>query len=184
MTHDSYFNRNARLFVVSKVVFTVHDPSFVINNPRTIFRHLASTRRSRILAGATPSRGCILRGMRRRGAGRGHAPIEEDSSSAPDDAGDAPWARHVGPYPISSFALDHALPERGLDAALRGREAEFRAFDGNLQAPTIWRFLCAGLVAAAARLANPLLRYDTKFCLLYTSPSPRDRTRSRMPSSA
>ena len=25
---------------------------------------------------------------------------------------------------------------------------------------------------------------DTKTCLLYTSPSPRDRTRSRMPSSA
>ena len=25
---------------------------------------------------------------------------------------------------------------------------------------------------------------DTYFCLLYTSPSPRDRTRSRMPSSA
>ena len=108
--------------------------------------------------------------MRRRGAGRGHAPIEKDSSSAPDDAGDdagdAPWARHVGPYPISSFALDHALPERGLDAALRGREAEFRAFDGNLQAPTIRRFLFAGLVAAAARLANPLLRYDTKFAPL------------------
>ena len=26
--------------------------------------------------------------------------------------------------------------------------------------------------------------YDLKGCLLYTSPSPRDRTRSRMPSSA
>ena len=26
--------------------------------------------------------------------------------------------------------------------------------------------------------------YDVNFCLLYTSPSPRDRTRSRMPSSA
>ena len=33
-----------------------------------------------------------------------------------------------------------------------------------------------------------LIRYDvndpSKLCLLYTSPSPRDRTRSRMPSSA
>ena len=28
------------------------------------------------------------------------------------------------------------------------------------------------------------LRDDTQSCLLYTSPSPRDRTRSRMPSSA
>ena len=27
-------------------------------------------------------------------------------------------------------------------------------------------------------------RVDNKSCLLYTSPSPRDRTRSRMPSSA
>ena len=26
--------------------------------------------------------------------------------------------------------------------------------------------------------------YSIRFCLLYTSPSPRDRTRSRMPSSA
>ena len=28
------------------------------------------------------------------------------------------------------------------------------------------------------------MRYDDQGCLLYTSPSPRDRTRSRMPSSA
>ena len=28
------------------------------------------------------------------------------------------------------------------------------------------------------------IKYQTKSCLLYTSPSPRDRTRSRMPSSA
>ena len=27
-------------------------------------------------------------------------------------------------------------------------------------------------------------KLDVKICLLYTSPSPRDRTRSRMPSSA
>ena len=35
--------------------------------------------------------------------------------------------------------------------------------------------------------ATPIVRLDlgyTEFCLLYTSPSPRDRTRSRMPSSA
>ena len=30
----------------------------------------------------------------------------------------------------------------------------------------------------------PFLNNDTRICLLYTSPSPRDRTRSRMPSSA
>ena len=31
---------------------------------------------------------------------------------------------------------------------------------------------------------NYLTGYDAWSCLLYTSPSPRDRTRSRMPSSA
>ena len=31
---------------------------------------------------------------------------------------------------------------------------------------------------------NFKILYETKICLLYTSPSPRDRTRSRMPSSA
>ena len=31
---------------------------------------------------------------------------------------------------------------------------------------------------------NPDELVKNKFCLLYTSPSPRDRTRSRMPSSA
>ena len=37
-----------------------------------------------------------------------------------------------------------------------------------------------------AELAHVLTHEKTKFgiCLLYTSPSPRDRTRSRMPSSA
>jgi len=44
----------------------------------------------------------------------------------------------------------------------------------------------AGLVAFAAVLDRYLLRWTTwlETCLLYTSPSPRDRTRSRMPSSA
>ena len=35
--------------------------------------------------------------------------------------------------------------------------------------------------AEASRMLNP---EPAQFCLLYTSPSPRDRTRSRMPSSA
>ena len=34
------------------------------------------------------------------------------------------------------------------------------------------------------RNGQPLDRVLVKVCLLYTSPSPRDRTRSRMPSSA
>ena len=44
--------------------------------------------------------------------------------------------------------------------------------------------IIAGIVAAPVWVAtkNPYASYNT--CLLYPSPSPRDRTRSRMPSSA
>ena len=45
--------------------------------------------------------------------------------------------------------------------------------------------ICDGLLAAPA--GNPATRNKRarlQACLLYTSPSPRDRTRSRMPSSA
>ena len=43
----------------------------------------------------------------------------------------------------------------------------------------------AGLLLAAFTATSVLSReIENKTCLLYTSPSPRDRTRSRMPSSA
>ena len=46
----------------------------------------------------------------------------------------------------------------------------------------------SGKRSASKRLERDILRNDAfdqlRDCLLYTSPSPRDRTRSRMPSSA
>ena len=39
-------------------------------------------------------------------------------------------------------------------------------------------------VAAAAVQFEDVLKEQTKACLLYTSPSPRDKRQSRMPSSA
>ena len=61
------------------------------------------------------------------------------------------------------------------------RTAEFRGPD--LESSTEEE-----LVATCARINNSLRRFGSGwalyFCLLYTSPSPRDRTRSRMPSSA
>ena len=55
---------------------------------------------------------------------------------------------------------------------------------GRLLAPALDAagviFLSGGLGAGKTTLCRGLLRG----CLLYTSPSPRDRTRSRMPSSA
>ena len=42
----------------------------------------------------------------------------------------------------------------------------------------------AGYISKAGHDVTVYNRTKAKACLLYTSPSPRDRTRSRMPSSA
>ena len=44
--------------------------------------------------------------------------------------------------------------------------------------------LCAASCLVPARIAGADTQQQLDACLLYTSPSPRDRTRSRMPSSA
>ena len=64
--------------------------------------------------------------------------------------------------------------ERRLRAAIRA---------GWTQVPARVRTADDRLVAELAIVEN-LQRKDLNPCLLYTSPSPRDRTRSRMPSSA
>ena len=85
-------------------------------------------------------------------------------------------------------------------------EDAWAAFRDALAAADLWRPLDAETVplsqahgrvtaeAVWARLSSPhyhasamdgyALRAEDTVCLLYTSPSPRDRTRSRMPSSA
>ena len=48
-------------------------------------------------------------------------------------------------------------------------------------------FMVSSLIASAASFAGPKVEFKTtmgSFCLLYTSPSPRDLSTSRMPSSA
>ena len=50
-------------------------------------------------------------------------------------------------------------------------------------APSIWSLLGGRFVIASIRLDGASINL-TKSCLLYTSPSPRDRQKSRMPSSA
>eukprot|EP00657_Telonema_sp_P-1_P000849 TRINITY_DN116_c0_g1_i5.p1 TRINITY_DN116_c0_g1~~TRINITY_DN116_c0_g1_i5.p1 ORF type:complete len:109 (+),score=12.05 TRINITY_DN116_c0_g1_i5:361-687(+) len=58
-----------------------------------------------------------------------------------------------------------------------------RPLDRDDVAAFLPNFRTVWLVSSrAARPVGPVLCVDT--CLLYTSPSPRDRTRSRMPSSA
>ena len=41
----------------------------------------------------------------------------------------------------------------------------------------------AGIINYLVKILKPI-GFDCKVCLLYTSPSPRDRQKSRMPSSA
>ncbi len=67
-------------------------------------------------------------------------------------------------------------------------ELDVKIFDRTKQ-PVIPTEIGAGIIAQARRALREAhmikqLISDQKDCLLYTSPSPRDRTRSRMPSSA
>ena len=73
--------------------------------------------------------------------------------------------------------------EEGLSNPLEGRVLVQQQLDAmrrvgpapGIDQPVVER---EGVVGGVAQVG------DTRVCLLYTSPSPRDRTRSRMPSSA
>ena len=58
------------------------------------------------------------------------------------------------------------------------------AEDQATQALEVNAFGVLALARAARESRAVLVHYSTDFCLLYTSPSPRDRQKSRMPSSA
>ena len=73
-----------------------------------------------------------------------------------------------------------ALP-RELD--LRGLAAREANISGEAALTDLGRLMSAGVGLVAPAVAAFEFRRDED-CLLYTSPSPRDRTRSRMPSSA
>jgi len=77
--------------------------------------------------------------------------------------------------------MDVTVPENGLDAYIKLAASDY---PDQLAKPGAIRYNDIEFVDSAA-FRGLLLSYthiDT--CLLYTSPSPRDRTRSRMPSSA
>ena len=67
----------------------------------------------------------------------------------------------------TQLAKDLNESEKGLDVVLCGRKSEFNPF---------WELDIED--------SQSLLQLKNKICLLYTSPSPRDMRRSRMPSSA
>jgi len=75
--------------------------------------------------------------------------------------------------PFSSIKTEDFLP--AFKTGIKKAKAEIDAIATNTQAPTF-----KNTIEALDYSGEELDR----FCLLYTSPSPRDRTRSRMPSSA
>ena len=70
----------------------------------------------------------------------------------------------------------HKKINRMIGAGLRSKKNEKRKRRGKLSFSQVLR--------AAKQEINPNQSLSDNTCLLYTSPSPRDRTRSRMPSSA
>ena len=96
-----------------------------------------------------------------------------------------------------------AIEEINAAGGVLGRKLAYKVVDTDLLTPDGTQAGFQGLIDAkvhafsspfvlitnpamdvAAAYGAPYLTGDTKICLLYTSPSPRDRSLSRMPSSA
>ena len=78
----------------------------------------------------------------------------------------------LSPGPDMAFMLGQTVRN--------GRKSGFAALLGSLVA-TVFHIAMAA-IGLSAIIATSAVAFS--ICLLYTSPSPRDRTRSRMPSSA
>ena len=73
----------------------------------------------------------------------------------------------------------HSIAEGATKAGHAMKEAAQRAGHAASEVATP-----TGAEGVAQKVGNAASEATLKACLLYTSPSPRDRTRSRMPSSA
>ena len=89
-----------------------------------------------------------------------------------------------GPYDGVLISLHGAMVAEGHDDAEGDLLALIRGAVGPDVPVMATLDLHANVTIKMAENANALVSYRTYPCLLYTSPSPRDRTRSRMPSSA
>ena len=109
----------------------------------------------------------------------GHPPVTQTRGSQCRAPSRAPQPLTAGPTVTSHHSLPMGAPLQTLHAMkpfaliellMLRRAQERRSMHRTRRLQTTWRPLCH------ANALHP--------CLLYTSPSPRDRTRSRMPSSA
>ena len=90
---------------------------------------------------------------------------------------------HLFRYPVKSMG-GHSLSSTPLtvngipgDRAWALKDEERGGIKGGKRFPEL-------LSMSASFVSEPTAQHVSPDCLLYTSPSPRDRTRSRMPSSA
>ena len=87
-----------------------------------------------------------------------------------------------GRYVLAALANETCCPNTATAAGVLG--AVTACVDGDVRGKTFVVHGCGGVGGAVAAGLVELGAASVKTCLLYTSPSPRDRTRSRMPSSA
>ena len=103
------------------------------------------------------------------------------NGSSPDD----------GVYILLKEVMDNSIDEFVMG---NGKNIEVNIKKDNISVRDFGRGIPLGKVIDCVSKINTGAKYDSKVfkksvglngvCLLYTSPSPRDRTRSRMPSSA
>ena len=124
----------------------------------------------------------------------GHVVISDDSGLEVDALKGAPGvysARYAGEPRNDQRNIEKLLDEL---EGLNNREAQFRTIITLMNAENSFQFegIVSGTIAKSPRGEagfgyDPVFvpeGYKHTFCLLYTSPSPRDRSLSRMPSSA
>ena len=91
---------------------------------------------------------------------------------------------------ISNYFVNLEQSELGDNYSIRGSKVQSLRYGENPHQPAAWyqTGTVASGWAAATKLQGKELSYnnlvDLEACLLYTSPSPRDKRQSRMPSSA
>eukprot|EP01017_Pseudomicrothorax_dubius_P031146 TRINITY_DN394_c0_g1_i2.p1 TRINITY_DN394_c0_g1~~TRINITY_DN394_c0_g1_i2.p1 ORF type:complete len:194 (+),score=49.22 TRINITY_DN394_c0_g1_i2:65-646(+) len=89
----------------------------------------------------------------------------------------------MNPMPTSTSPINPTMSPHFLQGLNRGSEATLPAVPIQTNPSSIFSFSSPNPVTAAnPRITNEHMQLYT--CLLYTSPSPRDRQKSRMPSSA
>ena len=88
--------------------------------------------------------------------------------------------------PLHEWRSGDLSDPRFAEEVMRGADVVYHAVNARYHEwAKLLPALNEGILAGAERTGAKLVVLDNLYiCLLYTSPSPRDRTRSRMPSSA